>query len=131
MGAGITSVPYAMTITGLQTGILVNLGMLVIVLYCSHLYLVARETHGLDNLSELCYVCFGRSSIFMINGLVAFVIYGIITLYFILLTRICISIVNDFGATNEFVHQKWLYVLLTSIILLPLFLKRKLSEMNF
>lgn len=97
MGGGITAVPYAMTVSGLQTGLVINLVMMLIVLFCSHLYLLARDAHGLDNLSELCYVCFGRSSIFMINGLIAFVIFGIITLYFILLTRVSVSIVKDMG----------------------------------
>ena len=96
IGGGITSVPYAMTVAGLPTGILINFMVIGIVMFCTHLYLKARQLFGLESLSELCFVSFGRSSIFLINALIAFVIYGILVLYFVLFSRICISLTEEF-----------------------------------
>ena len=92
IGGGIAAVPYAMTIAGFKTGLLVNLGVILVVLYCSHLYLKASDARKMSSFSELCYISFGRPSIFIINGLIAFVIYGVLTLYFILFAKICMGL---------------------------------------
>ena len=49
---------------------------------------------GFESISELSYVCFGTSSVFIINLLIAFVIFGILTLYLILFSRITTSLYN-------------------------------------
>lgn len=85
-----------MTVAGLPTGILMNLLVIAVVMFCTHLYLKARQLLGLESLSELCFVSFGRTSIYLINALIAFVIYGILVLYFVLFSRICISLSEEF-----------------------------------
>ena len=88
------SVPYAMTASGFATGMFINLVILSLLIYTTHLYLKAREALGFDSISELSYVCFGRASVFIINLLIAFVIFGILTLYLILFSRITTSLYN-------------------------------------
>jgi len=94
IGGGIISVPYAMTAPGLVNGIMINLAIMVVMLITTHFYLVAKDILGYESISELSYVCFGRSSVFIINILVAFVIFGILTLYMILFAKISESLID-------------------------------------
>ena len=96
IGGGIVSVPYAMTAPGVGNGIMINLAIMVIMLIATHFYLVAKDILGYESISELSYVCFGRSSVFIINILVAFVIFGILTLYMILFAKISESLIDQF-----------------------------------
>ena len=89
VGAGVTSIPYAMTTAGFATGLLINLLVMSIVLFSTYLYWLARKHMQLDHLSELLYVTLGRGSIFALNGLLAFIIYGVIVIYLTLGARIC------------------------------------------
>jgi amino acid permease len=65
-------------------------------IYCTWLYLRAKDLFGCDGISELTYICFGRASVFLINILIAFVIFGILTLYLILFSDISISLVTPY-----------------------------------
>ena len=94
IGGGIISIPYALTAPGFKTGILINFCAVIIMLFCGHLYLRARDIYKLQSFSELSYMSFGRKSVFMINLLIAFVIFGILTLYLILFSRITISLIS-------------------------------------
>ena len=71
IGGGIVGIPYAT----LKTGIWLMLGLhflnFVWGIYSVHLLLEAKNISGLASFSELGYYAFGRSSIFLINGLVA------------------------------------------------------------
>ena len=92
-GGGIVSVPYAMSAPGFETGILVNIVIIGFMMFCTHLYISSRDILGFDSISELSYMSFGRSSVFIINILVAFVIFGILLLYLILFSKISLSLV--------------------------------------
>ena len=94
IGGGIISVPYAMTSAGLQHGIMVNIMNLVFTMIAVHLYIRAKEILGFDSISEISYICLGRPSIFLINGFITFVIFGILTLYLLLFSKISISLLN-------------------------------------
>lgn len=133
IGGGIASVPYAMTVAGFNVGIFVNLAIILVVLFCSHLYLKASEALQLSSFSELCYINFGRSSIFMINGLIAFVIYGVLTLYFILFSKICITLAIELTQQkNESIFQsKAFYIIILTLLLMPAFFAKEIKEMNF
>ena len=61
-------------------------------LFATHLYLKAKEMFGIESISELCYMSFGRASVFIINIIVAFVIFGILILYMILFAKISMSL---------------------------------------
>jgi solute carrier family 38 (sodium-coupled neutral amino acid transporter), member 11 len=94
IGGGIISVPFAMTTAGFYNGLAVNALIICLMMFCTHLYLRSKEIHGFSSISELSYNCFGRSSVFIINILVAFVIFGILTLYLILFADISKSLVS-------------------------------------
>lgn len=91
-GGGIISVPYAMTVAGFYNGLFINIAIIICMMYCTHLYLRSKDIFGFASVSELSYICFGRSSVFIINSLVALVIFGILTLYLILFAKIAISL---------------------------------------
>ena len=86
--------PYAMTTAGFTSGLLVNMIIIALMMFCTHLYLEAKDLLGYSSISELSYMCFGRASVFIINIMVAFVIFGILTLYLILFADISISLVG-------------------------------------
>jgi amino acid permease len=130
IGGGIISVPYAMTTAGFYNGLLVNMMIIGIMLFCTHLYLGARDMLGFNSISELSYKCFGRSSVFIINLLVAFVIFGILTLYLILFADISISLVAPLLG-SEIAGNKITYIVFVCIVLAPVMVKKNLSELKF
>ena len=138
IGGGIISIPYAMTAVGFKTGILIHVIMIILMMFCTHLYISARDYLKFDTISELCFMCFGRSSVFMINALVAFVIFGILTLYMLLFTKISLSLVTPLLSTSPdaslivyIMESKITYILALTLFLLPVLLKRNLSELKF
>ena len=78
---------------------------------------------------------FGRKSVFMINILIAFVIFGILTLYLILFSRISISLISPLlpppGIEDEklsILKNKNLYVIAVPLILVPVMMKKSIAE---
>lgn len=65
-------------------GIIIHCTTIAFLMFTSHLYLSSKDMYDVQSFSELCYMCFGRSSIYVINLLIAFVIFGILILYMIL-----------------------------------------------
>ena len=92
IGGGIISIPYAMTTKGLYMGAMIHLTIMTCLMFTTHLYLSAKAMYDVNSFSELCYMCFGRSSVYVINLLIAFVIFGILTLYMILFANISKSL---------------------------------------
>lgn len=131
IGAGVTSIPYAMTAAGFTTGLLINLIIICFIFFTTYLYWLARRFLQYDHLSEMLYVTLGRSSIFALNGLLAFIIYGIIVIYLTLGARICRSVLSESGVESDILQEKWPWVLGISGILFPLFMRRSLGEMTF
>lgn len=96
------SVPYAMTAPGFEIGISINILVIIFMMFCTHLYISSRDIMGFESISELSYMSFGRASVFIINMLVAFVIFGILLLYLILFSKISLSLVEPMlGETSE------------------------------
>lgn len=79
----------------------------------------------------MLYVTLGRGSIFALNGLLAFIIYGVIVIYLTLGARICRSVLSESGVESDILQQKWPWVLGIAGILFPLFMRRSLGEMTF
>jgi sodium-coupled neutral amino acid transporter 11 len=128
-GGGIISVPYAMTVAGFHYGLAINVFIILCMMYCTHLYLKSKDIFGFASVSELSYICFGRPSVFIINILVAFVIFGILTLYLILFADISISLVT-LVIDNPFTQRKMAYIISVCCFLTPVILRRKLSEIK-
>ena len=131
IGAGVTSIPYAMTASGFMTGLFINLIVITIIFLATYLYWLARKHMQYDHLSEMLYITMGRGSIFALNGLLAFIIYGVIVIYMTLGARICRSVVTEAGVQSELLQEKWPWVLAIAAILFPLFMRRSLGEMTF
>jgi amino acid permease len=128
-GGGIISVPYAMTVAGFYNGLLINVVIIFSMMVCTLLYLRAKDIFGFASVSELSYLCFGRASVFLINILVAFVIFGILTLYLILFADISISLVCPL-ISNAITESKITYIITICVILTPAILKKNLSEIK-
>ena len=90
MGSGIISVPYAFTVGGLKFAIFLNIFLICSILFCTYFYLKARENYKVESFTELCYMCFGKKSIYIVNILVGIIIYFVIILFLILLSNICL-----------------------------------------
>ena len=98
IGGGIIAIPYAMTTAGLINGIIINLLVITMMMFCCYLYICAMDMFKLGSISELMYISFGPRSIYFINGLMAFVTTG-----FIILVEIFFSCL----AHNLVLHTKY------------------------
>jgi len=84
-------------------------------------------------------MCFGRSSIYLINILIAFVIFGILILYMILFSNISLSLLPA-GLSRDPLTQNWMewvatqkatYIVLVTLISVQTMLKKSLAELKF
>lgn len=101
VGGGIICIPYAMTTAGFLNGAMINLLTIAILMYCTHLYIRAMDMFGLRSISELCYMCFGRYSVYMINGLLVFVFFGYLIMFQILFSNLATSVVLHSGIVSK------------------------------
>ena len=136
IGGGIISVPYAMTAPGFHNGILINMVILSFMVICTHFYMKAKDYLGFSSISELSYICFGRASVFMINILIAFVIFGILILYMLLFSKISVSLIEPYiqesdSVLGQMLTSKITYIMLVTILTFPMLLKRNLAELKF
>lgn len=92
IGGGIIAIPYAMTAAGFINGCITNLVTILILMFCTHLYLRAMDMFNMRSISELCYMCFGRASVYIINGLLAFVFFGVLVMFLILFGNLGVSL---------------------------------------
>ena len=76
-------------------GAMIHIVIMSFLMVTTHLYLSSKAMYDANSFSELCYMCFGRSSIYIINLLIAFVIFGILTLYMILFANIAKSLLPE------------------------------------
>lgn len=129
VGAGIISVPYSMIVNGIWVGIAIHVIDIIMMVVCVYLYVTARDMYQIDNLSDLCFMTFGRASVYIMNAMIAFVVLGIMILYMILFSRICISLFAD--SKSSILAQKWFWVLLLIILSLPVLIKRKITAMKW
>ena len=101
-------------------------------LFTTYFYLKAKDYLGFSSISELSYICFGRASVYYINLLITFVIFGILTLYMLLFSRIAISLAEPYVVDpKSFLLNKVTYIVLVSILTFPFLMKRNLAELKF
>lgn len=84
LGSGIISVPYAMTVHGLKFAVTCHIIMQVLMLLSTYLYMKAREVYKVDSHSDLCFMCFGRKSVYIGNFVNAFVIFIVMILFLVM-----------------------------------------------
>lgn len=97
-----------MTTAGFINGAIINFATLAILMYCAHLYIRAMDMFGLRSISELSYMCFGRYSVYIINGLLVFVFFGYLVMFEILFSNLATSVVLHSGiiSKNGLVEEK-------------------------
>jgi len=92
---------------------------------------------------ELAYLCFGRSSVFIINFVVLFATFAIIVMYSLLFSKIAASLfthrypapqsisLTDYSSYfNYIISSKTTYCLLLYMLLLPTVLKKNLRDLR-
>jgi len=85
-------------------------------------------------------MCFGKTSVYVINLLIAFVIFGILTLYMILFANISKSLLpasfkETINTEQNWVQwmsqQKFTYILIVTILSIKTMCKKSLTELKF
>lgn len=72
----------------------------------------------------------GDTSSLMINSLLTFCIFGVMNLYMILFARLSISLFGNEIDTGSILNSKPFYLILLSIIQLPIVLKKNIHELR-
>ena len=137
MGCTLVSVPYSLTVTGYLNGIFINLIVISLELFATHLYLQAMDVFKVRQLSELCYISMGRKSIYLVNGFFALIVYGVLVLFQIFFSSLCVNFFNKSGAsilmTTSYVgmmQSRATYIILITILQIPLYLRKSLKELK-
>lgn len=136
ISGGIVSIPYAMTSNGIYEGILVQLSIIGCLMFTAHFYVASKDMYDVQSFSELCYISFGKKSIYVINILIAFVIGGFLILYMILFSKIAVSLVPDaiVGAQQDWLewafHQREFYVLMVTVLTLKTMLMKSMTQLK-
>ena len=97
IGAGIVSIPYALTATGIYNGIITNIVIICCLLFASHLYIKSMEYLKLSAVSELSFMSMGRSSIYIINGFFASIFFGVLIMYNVLFSNVAVQLFTKSG----------------------------------
>jgi len=96
VGGGIVSVPYALSSAGLKFGIACQLAVMGLMVFSVNLYLQARNRLQCQpTFTAVAQMCIGDVSSLLINGIIVFCIFGVLTLYVILFSTIGLSLFGD------------------------------------
>ena len=81
---------------------------------------------------EIGFILFNRSSIFFISTIIIFNSLGLIIIYFIVFGDTLKSLIRDLSneTENEFFGKRMAYVIILSVLLVPLILKKELKEIK-
>lgn len=140
IGGGIISIPYAMTTNGLFMGAMIHIVIMTCLMFTTKLYWESKDMYDAHSFSELCFMCFGKTSVYVINLLIAFVIFGILTLYMILFANISKSLLpasfkGTINTEQNWVQwmsqQKFTYILIVTILSIKTMCKKSLTELKF
>jgi len=102
--------------------------------YSCYLYLLAKDYLPGKPMSmfEIGFILFNRSSIFFISAIIIFNSLGLIIIYFIVFGDTLKSLIHDFSSEsdNDFFGKRMAYVIILSVILVPIILKKELKEIK-
>jgi amino acid permease len=96
IGAGIIALPYAFAKAGPLFATMLHIVMAISLMIACALYFKTKDILGYESFSELSYICLGRTSIFVLNTVIAIGCFSIIVMYVILFSRISISLFENF-----------------------------------
>ena len=94
MGGTMIAIPYGMFVTGFMNGLIINILFLALMMFITHLYFQAMDVFKLQSISELCYVAMGRRSIYFVNGYFSIILYGVLAMFQILYSKLCVYLFN-------------------------------------
>ena len=79
-------------------------------------------------------MCLGRYSSIFINGLIALAVFGILTLYLLLFSKIAIQIVTaaylNAEDTKSIFASKTVYIVALCVLISPITLRKRLQELK-
>jgi amino acid permease len=135
VGGGIVTLPFVVATIGISYAIMLHLFVIALMLVTVHFCLKTKDHLGYESYSELAYLCFGRSSVFIINGLICFCISGIITLYLILVSKILLSLIpiemmNEANFIGTVLCSREFIVIAYCMLLMPFVFKKRLAELK-
>lgn len=136
IGGGIVSIPYSFVSVGIPIGIILNIFAVIITIFSVDLYLAGKDLvpDKPESMYEIGYMVMERKSIFMV-GVIQFInSLGLMWLYFIVFGdtsgQLFANMFND-GATDVFYGQRWFWILVIAVLLLPVILKKELAELEW
>lgn len=132
MGGGIVSIPYAFACVGFINGMAIQFILICSAMVSTLLYLEARRILASKySFSDIAEKTMGKVSGILLNLLVAVALFGVLTLYMILFSRIAISVFGNLykpictdtplsdrpeTCTTSMWNEKWIYILILSAI---------------
>ena len=117
VGGGIVSVPYALTSSGLKFGILCQFAVMTSMIISATIYLEARaRLRCQPSFTAVAQECIGDLSSLLINGIIVFCIFGVLTLYAILFSTIAIALFADPSKPDSLLNNKVFYCIVLGLL---------------
>jgi amino acid permease len=87
-------------------------------------------------LEVLAGLCLGPVSAIIVNLLIVCAIYGICTLYMLLFSDICLSLIGSYeraenGKETAIYDTKYFYIVILSLLMTPFVVKKSIAELRF
>jgi sodium-coupled neutral amino acid transporter 11 len=136
-GAGILTLPYALSLAGLYLGaFLFVLGYLVCSFTCSALIQGAFQTKA-RSFSDLGEICYGKSMRVFIELNLIFNVFGTAVAYLVLIKTLIPQVLVCFEVESEFLRSEWLWGIGLTVsprqtcIVYPLSLSKHISVLRY
>ena len=127
LGGGIVSIPYAYAVVGTFTGVAIQVGVCIAIYISCTLYLktksILRCSSSFDVIANLCLA---SVSGILLNLLLMFAVFGIMTLYVLLFAKICLSLVGSAYPEDHILASKTFYILVLGILVSPIIIRKKI-----
>jgi amino acid permease len=131
IGGGIVGIPFATLQTGIWLVLVVHALNVMWGIYSVHLLLEAKNISGLASFSELGFYWFGRSSIFIINGLIVLAQVGMPIVYFMIIGDIGNGLLGKIHKIKEtWWSGKQFPILVVAILLFYFAIKKEIQELK-
>lgn len=131
IGGGIVGIPFATLQTGIWLVLVVHVLNFIWGVYSVHLLLEAKNISGLASFSELGFYCFGRASIFIINGLIVLAQCGMPIIYFMIVGDIGKGLLQKIDKLDgTFWAEKQFPILVVAALLFYFAIKKEIQELK-